>query len=85
MDLRYRDQMTLLLKNPILINQQVVFNSQFSGMTDEPFGYVEFEGVRKNLIKTVNQKLTTLEKEFLFAFAKGNLNGIVLTTERFPV
>jgi len=56
--------------NPILINHQVVFTSQFNGMTDEPFLYDEFEEVRNNLINTVNQRLTLQDKKFLLDFAK---------------
>lgn len=70
--------------NPILIDHQEVFNSQFSGMTDEPFLYEEFEAVRKNLIKTVNVKLTPLDKEFLFAFAQGEPQWDRVDYSMFP-
>ena len=35
--------------NPNFTNQRVIFNSQFSGMTNEKFTYEEFEEIRKDL------------------------------------
>jgi len=57
--------------NPSRVDQSVVFASQFSGMTNQPFLYEEFESVRENLIRTVKEKLTLPEKEFLMSYAKG--------------
>ncbi|KAA6347490.1 hypothetical protein EZS27_005045 [termite gut metagenome] len=59
------------LLNPKYIDQRIVFDSQFSGMTDQSFSYDEFEETRKQLASKVNKSLTINDKNFLFTFAKG--------------
>jgi len=56
---------------PKRLDQRVVFDSQFSGMTDSSFSYEEFENTRERLIREVNNSLTNSDKEFLLAFADG--------------
>lgn len=60
--------------NPQLINQEAAFDTQFQGMTDRSFTYIEYETIRKYLIHTIKQSLTKDDKEFLLAFAKGEPN-----------
>ena len=59
------------LLNPKRIDQRVIFDSQFSGMTDQPFSYGEFEETREQVILEVNKCLTASDREFLLDFAKG--------------
>ena len=59
------------LLNPKRIDQRIVFDSQFSGMTDQPFSYDEFEETREQVISEVNKRLTASDKKFLLAFTKG--------------
>ena len=58
--------------NPNFTNQRVIFNSQFSGMTDEEFTYEEFEKIREELILLIQKSLTQNDKEFLLSFLSGN-------------
>ena len=58
--------------NPNFINQRVVFDSQFSGMTDEEFTYEEFKKIREELVLLIQKSLTQSDKEFLFSFVSGN-------------
>ena len=58
--------------NPNFITQRVVFDSQFSGMTDEEFTYEEFKKIREELVLLIQKSLTQSDKEFLFSFVSGN-------------
>ena len=58
-----------LQPNPI--NQSEALKSQFKGMTDTSFNYEDFEQARTELIKQVNENLTTEDKEFLLSFERG--------------
>lgn len=59
------------LLNPKYIDQRVVLDSQFRGMTDQSFSHDEFEKTRKRLVFMVNKSLAIKDKEFLLSFAKG--------------
>jgi predicted nucleotidyltransferase component of viral defense system len=59
------------LLNPKRLDQRIVFNSQFNGMTDQSFSYEEFEETREQVISEVNKSLTDKDKAFLLAFTKG--------------
>ena len=59
------------LLNPKRIDQRIVFNSQFSGMTDRSFSYDEFEVTREQVIYEVNKHLTASDKKFLLDFSRG--------------
>ena len=72
------------LLNPKRIDQHVVFNSQFSGMTDDAFSYDDFEDIREKLIAKVNCSLTTSDKTFLTAFAKGEPFWDIYKYSQFP-
>jgi len=58
--------------NPNFTDQRVVFDSQFSGMTNEEFTYQEFEIIREELVPLIQKSLTDSEKEFLLSFVSGN-------------
>lgn len=58
--------------NPNPIDQQEALQNQFEGMTDEPFGYDDYQQSRENLINVVNSGLTDIDKDFLVSFEAGN-------------
>jgi len=58
------------LLNPKRLDQLIVFNSQFSGMTDQTFSYEEFEETREQVISVVNKSLTDKDKTLLLSFTK---------------
>ncbi|MCE5345698.1 MAG: nucleotidyl transferase AbiEii/AbiGii toxin family protein [Bacteroidales bacterium] len=72
------------LLRPRLLDQSAVFESQFNGLTDNSFGYDEFEKTRGHLIKIVNDSLTAEDKEFLFEFSKGKPDWTKVDYSRFP-
>ena len=56
---------------PQLIDQREAMANQFSGMTDIPFTYEEFEHTRANLITDVNKLMTDSDRHFLVGFERG--------------
>lgn len=72
------------LLKPHAVDQSAVFESQFSGMTDDSFGYDEYENTRELLIKTVNESLTPEDKKFLLAFFKGEPDWTKIDYSKFP-
>ena len=72
------------LLNPHPTDQSAVFESQFNGMTDTPFGYNEYQETREQLIKMVNESLTIEDKEFLLAFAKGEPDWTKVDYSKYP-
>lgn len=70
--------------NPHFIDQRVIFDSQFSGMTNEEFTYAEFEEIRKELIPLIQKSLTDSEKEFLLSFVSGNPNWKDFDYSNYP-
>ena len=70
--------------NPNFTNQRVIFESQFSGMTNEKFTYQEFEQIRKELVPLIQKSLTNSEKEFLLSFAAGNPNWGNFDYSKYP-
>ncbi|MDR1610862.1 MAG: nucleotidyl transferase AbiEii/AbiGii toxin family protein [Candidatus Symbiothrix sp.] len=59
------------LLNPQRINQKTVFDSQFSGMSNEPFSYSDYEETRERVIVLINKSLSEKDKSLLVSFAKG--------------
>lgn len=72
------------LLRPHSVEQSVVFESQFKGMTDDIFGYDEYENTRELLIKTINESLTKEDKEFLLAFSEGEPDWTRVDYSNFP-
>ena len=72
------------LLKPHSVNQSAVFESQFSGMTDNTFGYDDYINTRKSLIKIVNESLTKEDKEFLLAFSKGEPDWTNIDYSKYP-
>ena len=56
---------------PNRTDQSDTLVKQFSGMTNRPFSYSDFEETREKLITFINTNLTTKDKEFLFDFEAG--------------
>ena len=57
--------------SPRLIDQREAMENQFSGMTDIPFTYEEFEETRSKLINDVKSLMTEVDKKFLITFESG--------------
>ena len=57
---------------PNRTDQSDTLEKQFSGMTNIPFTYSDFEETREKLIEFINTNLTNEDKEFLFDFEAGN-------------
>ena len=60
------------LLNPTFIDQRNAFETQFSGMSDIPFSYEEFEKTREELISQIISKLTLEDKRFLVSFKEAD-------------
>jgi hypothetical protein len=58
--------------SPNRIDQRETMIKQFSGMTDIPFSYNDYEETREKLIAFINSNLSQQDKEFLIAFEAGN-------------
>jgi len=56
---------------PSLIDQREAMENQFTGMTDIPFTYEEFEETREKLINDVRSLMTDADKKFLISFESG--------------
>lgn len=53
---------------PNLIDQHEAMERQFSGMSEIPFGYDDFESTREKLVSDVNSMMTEEDKRFLIGF-----------------
>lgn len=54
--------------SPNLIDQHEAMERQFSGMSEIPFGYNDFEATREKLVSDVNSVMTEEDRQFLIAF-----------------
>ena len=59
-------------------------DNQFTGMTDVEFTYQDYERTRALLIETVNNNLTTKDKEFLLSVKNCKPDWDIYDFERFP-
>jgi predicted nucleotidyltransferase component of viral defense system len=59
------------LIRPHYLDQHSAFEKQFAGMTPTPFSYETYEEVREQLVIAVHKSLTTVDREFLLSFKKG--------------
>ena len=69
---------------PKLQDQCQAMNNQFTGMSDVEFTYDDFERTREQLVKTVNNRLTAKDKEFLLSVKNCEPNWGIYDFERFP-
>ncbi|MGH2624283.1 MAG: nucleotidyl transferase AbiEii/AbiGii toxin family protein [Sphingobacterium sp.] len=54
--------------SPNLLDQSKAFEQQFEGMTSEAYTYEDYEAIRLNLIKIINDNLTGIDKQLLLNF-----------------
>ena len=57
---------------PTLIDQRDTLKNHFSGMTEEPFSYDEFEDTRRTLIGKIHADLEHADREFLLSFKEAD-------------
>lgn len=69
---------------PNFQDQRKAMDSQFTGMSDVPFTYEDFERTREQLVKTVNQCLTEQDKKFLLSVKNCEPDWSIYDFERFP-
>lgn len=60
------------LLNPTFLNQRNAFETQFSGMSDIPFSYEEFEKTREELVFIIKAKLSSEDRKFLVSFKEAD-------------
>jgi predicted nucleotidyltransferase component of viral defense system len=60
--------------SPSRQDQQAAYDRQFSGMTDRPFSYEDFEKTRTRLFSNIFSVLTSQDKKFLIEFSSGTPN-----------
>ena len=59
---------------PSLIDQKEAMENQFSGMSELPFTYEDYEETRSHLIEHVKNLMTDEDKRFLISFEQGKPN-----------
>lgn len=69
---------------PNFQDQRQAMENQFTGMSDDPFTYEDFERTREQLVKTVNQGLTEADKKFLLSVKNCEPDWSIYDFERFP-
>ncbi|HQU46572.1 MAG TPA: nucleotidyl transferase AbiEii/AbiGii toxin family protein [Pirellulales bacterium] len=57
---------------PNLQDRRVLFETQFTGMTIEPFTYEDFEATRDRLVREIHSLLTADDRRFLLSFKRGD-------------
>ncbi|MDD3701385.1 MAG: nucleotidyl transferase AbiEii/AbiGii toxin family protein [Bacteroidales bacterium] len=70
--------------NPQFKDLRSVFETQFKGMTEEPFSYEEYETTRNRLIRTIRQSLTDEDKRFLLRIEMGEPDWSIYNFNEFP-
>lgn len=66
------------------IDQSAILESQLNGMTNSSFGYDEYQAIREQLVKMINESLTLEDKEFLLAFSQGGPDWKKVDYSKFP-
>ena len=56
---------------PNFLDQRRTFETQFAGMTEEPFTYNDFEATRERLITDIRTGFTDKDRQFLLSFKSG--------------
>lgn len=70
--------------SPHLLDQHQAMENQFSGMSEIPFSYGEFEQTRTTLISVIAQHLTEADKTFLLSVKECEPNWDIYDFARFP-
>lgn len=69
---------------PNFQDQRSALANQFSGMTDEPFTYEDYEKVREKLIAVIHENLTDRDKDFLLSVKNLTPDWSIYDFKRFP-
>lgn len=69
---------------PNFQDQRSALNNQFTGMTDEPFTYEEYESVREKLVATIHEQLTGRDKDFLLSVKNLTPDWGIYDFQHFP-
>ena len=72
------------LLDPNLIDQKLVYESQFEGMSSVDFSYSDFEVTRHKLIQIVKGVLTDGDKKFLLSLNRLLPDWSIYDYQRFP-
>ena len=59
------------LLRPNFLDRRRVFDTQFAGMTREPFTYEQFESTRERLVTEIRSQLTDDDRALLLSFKRG--------------
>jgi len=69
---------------PNLLDQKQVLESQFNGMTNEPFSYQQYQTCRDSVIELVNNNITKKEKDFIWSFHNLRPDWATYNLSEFP-
>jgi predicted nucleotidyltransferase component of viral defense system len=69
---------------PNFQDQRSALENQFTGMTDEPFSYEEYESVREKLVAIIHENLTDRDKAFLLSVKNVTPDWSIYDFQRFP-
>ncbi len=72
------------LLTPKFQDQKLAMENQFTGMSEEPFTYEEYEQVRIELVSTIHKSLNDQDKKFLLSVKNFTPDWSIYDFERFP-
>ena len=78
------DRPTHEVIGPNFQDQRQALENHFAGMSAEPFGYEEYEGVRVKLLDTIYKNLTSADKQFLLGVNALEPDWSIYDLSRFP-
>jgi predicted nucleotidyltransferase component of viral defense system len=67
---------------PNFLDQRRAFETQFAGMTQEPFSYEDFEAARERLVQELHAGFTDTDRRFLLSFKSGEPDWSLFPHER---
>lgn len=67
---------------PNFLDQRRAFETQFAGMTQQPFTYEDFEAARERLVKDIHTGLSDPDRRFLLSFKSGEPDWSLFPHER---
>jgi predicted nucleotidyltransferase component of viral defense system len=67
---------------PNFLDQRRAFETQFAGMTQEPFSYEDFEAARERLVQELHAGFTDTDRHFLLSFKSGEPDWSLFPHER---
>ncbi|KAA6230393.1 nucleotidyl transferase AbiEii/AbiGii toxin family protein (plasmid) [Chlorobium phaeovibrioides] len=70
------------LLQPHFIDQEELFAQQFFGMTEQTFGYGDYDSTRHRLIRVLHEQLAEHEKNFLLSFKFGEPQWSLFPVEK---